>query len=620
MKMFSKSVLIKLSFLISFVSASVYPNFYPDTDIEFNFISAEHQVETFNDENDWWKSASFYQIYPRSFKDSNGDGIGDLNGIRQSLSYLKEIGVTATWLSPIFTSPMADFGYDIANFTEIDSIFGTMSDFDALLTEANNVGVKIILDFVPNHSSDECEWFKKSAARDPEFKDFYVWHPGKVENGVRQPPTNWVSVFRGSAWKWNEQRQEYYLHQFVDKQPDLNYRNPKVKNYMNEVLRFWLKRGVSGFRVDAVPHVFEIAADGNGNFPNEPRNNWVTDPDDYGYLDHIYTTNQPETIDLVYEWRKVLDGFRAENGGEERILMIESWSSIDIVMKYYGNGTAEGAQIPFNFLIISSLTNASNAYDYAEVINTWLSKMPKNRTANWVLGNHDKSRVGSRMGEDRIDMLNMMIKVLPGCSVTYQGEEIGMTDVWISWNDTVDPSACNSNPSIYEKMSRDPCRTPFQWNNGKNAGFSNGDKTWLPVSPLYPLVNAKREHEIPNSHLNTYKELQALRSENVFQHGDVEVKAVNENVLAIKRSLINEYTYVALLNIMDDVEAINLNAIYDNLSNIMEYVIVSENSVRRKGDSVYTNEIVLLPKEAVLLRTTKLSGVSNSVFQYNIEK
>lgn len=610
-----KIVVIKLTCVL-LVSAVVIPNF--SSDIEFEFISSEDKVKRKNNENEWWKTASFYQIYPRSFKDSNGDGIGDLNGIRKSLPYLKEIGITATWLSPIFTSPMADFGYDVANFTEIDTIFGKMDDFEALVAEANQIGIKIILDFVPNHSSDECKWFQKSVARDPEFEDFYIWHPGKFENGVRKPPTNWISVFRGSAWKWNEQRQEYYLHQFVDKQPDLNYRNPKVKTYMNDVLRFWLKKGVSGFRVDAVPHIFEIAADSNKNYPNEPRNNWVTDPDDYGYLEHIYTTNQPETVQLVYEWRKILDDFKDEYGGEERILMIESWSNVDIVMEYYGNETIEGAQIPFNFLIISYLTNDSNAYDYDEVINTWMEKMPKGRTANWVLGNHDKSRVGSRMGNDRIDMLNMLIKLLPGCSVTYEGEEIGMTDVWISWNDTVDPQACNSNPSIYEKMSRDPCRTPFQWSDEKNSGFSSANKTWLPVSPLYPLVNVKREHEISNSHLNIYKELQALRAENVFKNGEAKIIAINNNVLVIKRSLTNEYTHFVLLNIMNDVEVINLNAIFADLSNYLEYVLVSEHSIRRKGDTTYSDQIILLPKEAVILKTNTKFKSDYSYLSYNI--
>lgn len=207
-----------------------------------------------------------------------------LLGITEQMSYLKEIGITATWLSPIFTSPMADFGYDIANFTEIDPLFGTMKDFEDMMKEAKKQGIKIILDFVPNHTSDECEWFKKSVQRDPFYKDFYIWHPGKIVDGKRVPPSNWISVFRGSAWEWNGQRGEYYLHQFVKKQPDLNYRNPLVRTTMRMVLQFWLFKGVSGFRVDAVPHIFEKAPDANGNWLDEPRNPSVNDPEDYGYL------------------------------------------------------------------------------------------------------------------------------------------------------------------------------------------------------------------------------------------------------------------------------------------------------------------------------------------------
>lgn len=181
----------------------------------------------------WWETASFYQIYPRSFKDSDGDGIGDLKGVTSKLAYLKEIGMAATWLSPFLKSPMADFGYDISNFTEVDPLFGTMEDFEEMMRKSKELGVRIILDFVPNHSSDECEWFIKSAARDPEYKDYYVWHPGKLVNGTRTVPNNWVSVFRGSAWEWHEGRQEYYLHQFHKKQPDFNFRQPKVREAMN---------------------------------------------------------------------------------------------------------------------------------------------------------------------------------------------------------------------------------------------------------------------------------------------------------------------------------------------------------------------------------------------------
>ncbi|XP_022229694.2 maltase A3 [Drosophila obscura] len=589
------AVALGLLQLIAVVHGQPFPNYHAD------FVDIDEQPA----ELKWWQTGAFYQIYPRSFKDSNGDGVGDLNGISERLSYLKELGITATWLSPIFTSPMADFGYDIANFTEIASIFGTMADFENLMKVAQQLDIKIILDFVPNHSSDECEWFKRSAARDPEFKDFYVWHPGRMVNGTRHPPSNWISVFRGSAWQWHEGRQEYYFHQFVKKQPDLNYRNPKVREAMNNVLRFWLAKGVSGFRIDAVPHVFEIAPDAQNQYRDEPRNNWDNDPDDYGYLQHIYTVDQPETIDLVYSWRAVLDEFQRVHGGEERILMAETYSPIDIVMQYYGNATAEGAQLPFNFLLISELTNSSKAGDYASTVQKWLQHMPNGRTANWVLGNHDKPRVGSRLGRDRVDMLNMLIATLPGASVTYQGEELGMTDVWISWKDTVDPSACNSNPSIYEQFSRDPERTPFQWSDATDAGFSNASKTWLPIGEDYRQINVDLEKTQPLSHLNVYKQLWTLRKQaNTLQRGDTEVKALSDAVLALKRYLQHDDTFVTLLNIYDGVETVNLQQSFADIPAQLKVVLVTERSKVKVGDLINSTSVQLQPKDSLVLQST----------------
>ncbi|XP_017016869.1 maltase A3 [Drosophila kikkawai] len=572
-----------------------FPNYHAD------FVDIEEKDTDLK----WWQTGAFYQIYPRSFKDSNGDGVGDLNGIAAQLPYLKEIGITATWLSPIFTSPMADFGYDIANFTEIAPIFGTMEDFEKLMKVAKEQDIKIILDFVPNHSSDECEWFRRSAAGDPEYKDFYVWHPGHVENGNRRPPSNWISVFRGSAWQWHEGRQEYYLHQFVKKQPDLNYRNPKVREAMNNVLRFWLAKGVAGFRIDAVPHVFEIAPDAQNQYRDEPRNDWDNDPEDYGYLQHIYTVDQPETIDLVYSWRAVLDAFQRDNGGDERILMAETYSPINIVMRYYGNETAEGAQLPFNFLLISEISNSSNAHAYEDTIQKWLQHMPKGRTANWVLGNHDKPRVGSRLGTDRVDMLNMLTSTLPGASVTYQGEELGMTNVWISWKDTVDPSACNTNPSIYENFSRDPERTPFQWSDAQDAGFSNASKTWLPIAQNYKQVNVELEQQKPLSHLNVFKQLWKLRRQSrTLQRGDTQVKALSDTVLAVKRSLEHESTLLTLMNIYDGVETINLQQTFKDLPAQLRVLLITERSQVKVGDLINSTSLQLQPKDSLILEAT----------------
>ncbi|KAH8299668.1 hypothetical protein KR044_004345 [Drosophila immigrans] len=507
---------------------------------------------------DWWQVAQFYQIYPRSFKDSNGDGIGDLQGIISKLSHLKDIGVTATWLSPIFTSPMADFGYDIADFFDIQPEYGTLDDFDQLIAAANAQGLKIILDFVPNHSSDENDWFKKSVKREKGYEDYYVWHDGYVNasTGVRQPPSNWLQAFRGSAWEWNEERQQYYLHQFAVKQPDLNYRNPAVVAQMKRVLTYWLDRGVAGFRIDAVPWCFEVVPDAEGRYPDEPLSGYTDDPDDSSYLKHIYTQDQPETVDMVYQWRQLLDDYKRIHGGDTRVLMVETYSGLDYVMQFYGNRTTKGAQIPFNFQFIvggngDKNNTQLNAVGFVKIIKSWLGQMPAGQTANWVMGNHDQRRVGSRYGEHRIDTMNMLQMFLPGVSITYQGEELGMTDLDISWEDTRDPAACNSNANIYEQFTRDPARTPFQWSSEANAGFSSNSSTWLPINPNYVTVNVQTESAADSSHLKLYKQLVTLRQTKTLQYGGTKYAAVNDNVVAIKRSLSGETSYVLVANVLD---------------------------------------------------------------------
>jgi alpha-glucosidase len=337
---------------------------------------------------DWWETAAFYQIYPRSFQDSDGDGIGDLNGITQRLTYLKDLGITAFWLSPIFKSPMKDFGYDISDFYSIHPEYGTMADFEKLVKTAKELGLKVILDFVPNHSSDENEWFKKSVKREAGFEDYYLWHPGKPNSANESNPlvpSNWLSAFKYSAWQWNDERKEYYYHAFAVQQPDLNYRNPEVLNEMKNTLIFWLDKGIDGFRIDAVPNVFEIQPDSTGNYIDEPLSGTTEDSDSYKYLSHIYTTDQKETTDLVYQWRALMDEYQNQHGGETRVIMTEIYSKINFVMEYYGNETHEGAHMPFNFQFILNLNKESNADDYKRLSDLWMTNMPKGRTPNWVV-------------------------------------------------------------------------------------------------------------------------------------------------------------------------------------------------------------------------------------------
>ncbi|XP_059226398.1 maltase A1 [Stomoxys calcitrans] len=514
---------------------------------------------------DWWENGNYYQIYPRSFRDSDGDGIGDLNGITEKLQYLKDIGFTATWLSPIFKSPMADFGYDISDFYQIHPEYGTMEDFERMIKKAKEVGIKIILDFVPNHSSDENEWFRKSEDNDPEYRDFYVWHNGKISSltGEREPPSNWLSAFRYSAWQWSEKRQQYYLHQFAIKQPDLNYRNPHVVEEMKNVMRFWLGKGIAGFRIDAVPFLFEKDLGSNNNYLDEPVNENCPDPNDYCHLHHIYTNDQPETFDMAYQWRALADEFKREHGGDTRILMTEAYTSFENIMKFYGDGLRNGSHIPFNFDFLSSELNYSNAQEVVDHIKKWMAAMPKGVHANWVLGNHDNHRLASRLGVNRADLFNILLQTLPGNAVTYNGEELGMTDVFISWEDSVDPQACNASPETYYAVSRDVARTPYQWDASNLAGFTTGDHSWLPVAANYTTVNALAQLRAPQSHLQIFKKLVKLRKEPSFQDGELKIQAIEDDIVIYSREKKGSDLYVIVLNLGTHDKTININKYYD---------------------------------------------------------
>lgn len=336
---------------------------------------------------EWYEGANFYQIYPRSFKDSNGDGIGDLKGIQSKLQYLKDLGIDGVWLSPIYNSPMADFGYDISDFRDIQAEYGTMEDFDNLLAECKKLGLKLVLDFVPNHSSDEHDWFLKSEMKETGYEDFYIWRPAKMDENTNTlvPPNNWLSGFRFSAWRWSEIRQEMYYHLFHYKQPDLNYRNPKVVQEMNNVITYWLDKGVSGFRVDAVPTMFE-KTNADGSLSDEPRSyNPDCDKNDHCYLQNIYTENQEENYDMIYQWRKLLDDYSTAHSVDSFVMMTESYQPVTDAVRYYTNGVRNGSHVPFNFEMIKAANASTTAEQYKNIIEGWLNKMPKGYQANWVV-------------------------------------------------------------------------------------------------------------------------------------------------------------------------------------------------------------------------------------------
>ncbi|XP_047112731.1 maltase 2-like [Schistocerca piceifrons] len=530
----------------------------------------------------WWQSGVVYQIYPKSFKDSDGDGVGDINGVIEKLDYLKSLGIAAIWLSPIFKSPMADNGYDISDFRDIDPTFGTMADFEALLEAAHERGIKVVLDFVPNHSSDEHEWF--IASSDPthenyeKYKDYYVWVDAKEDGSV---PNNWPNQFdQQTAWEWNDARQQYYLHQFHIKQPDLNYRNPEVLAEMEDVLRFWLDKGVDGYRMDAVPHMVEKAG-----FPDE-----IPGDPDQPYK------HQPETYVIIQEFRSVVDEY------DDRTMMTEAYGTVDQIMGYYGNATNPGADFSFNFVLITDLNAESTAEDFVEIIGNWIDVVNQREVwSNWVIGNHDQHRVASRYSPELVDGMNMLVTLLPGTAVTYNGEEIGMED---NYNMTCevahDPQGCLDGVTLGN--SRDPERTPFQWDDTKNAGFSTGDSTWLPVNENYVTLNAAAQEQADRSHLKTYRQLVALRQESAVQTGASAVKS-SGTVFAFSRTATDGTEVAVAVNLSTEPASVDLVSVLGLSSSSFVVSASSISSPLLQGSAVDASSLTLSGHESVTIIT-----------------
>ncbi|XP_050362060.1 maltase 2-like [Nymphalis io] len=567
------------------------------------FAAVDARYENVNVKLDWWENAVFYQIFPRSFMDSDGDGIGDINGITSRLEYLKDLGVDAAWLSPIYRSPNQDFGFDVTDFYSIQPEYGTMEDFEQLIKKSNELNVKIILELVPNHTSNESEWFIKSSNKDEYYHDWYIWENGHLDaQGRRRPPNNWISVFRKSAWQYSPSRDQYYLHQFGVTQPDLNFRNPVVEEEIKNILKYWLEKGVAGLAMNSVNYVFEVDKDlYGGRYPDEPATGKPgLGPDDYDYLDHIYTKDLEETYDLMSQFRDIFDALTLRDN-LTRVLITEAYTSIKNAVRYYGDGTRFDAHIPFNFALIEDLNKESDARDIKYAVDRWLTYKPLRQPANWGIGSLDKSRVASRFRPKLVDAFNMLVLLLPGIAITYMGEEIGMTNGFVTWGKTMDPLACNTDdPVNFIKVSRDPYRTPFQWSNGKNAGFSTAEKTWLPLADRYQLINVEKQRSAVRSHYQVYRTLTNLRSRPAFRLGGYQSLALTKNVFAFKRWY-NDDAYVVIMNVGKSYQVVNLTA-FDLIFGQLEVEVSSVHSSRSSSDDIHANFLDLAADEALVLR------------------
>ena len=472
----------------------------------------------------WWQQGVVYQVYPRSFQDSNGDGAGDLAGIAARLDHLSWLGVDAVWLSPIFPSPMTDFGYDVSDYRGIDPLFGTMADFDALLDRAHALGLKLILDFVPNHTSDRHPWFEASRARRDGKDDWYLWRDPAPGGG---PPNNWLAHFGGPAWTWDEGRGQYYYHSFLPTQPDLNWRNQEVRRAMHDVLRFWLRRGVDGFRVDVIWMMIK-----DETFRDNPPNpDWRQGRRAFESIMPLYTADRPEVHAVVAEMRGVLDEF------DDRVLIGEIYLPIDRLVTYYGQG-GRGAQLPFNFHLLQ-LTDWS-APALAGLISRYEAALPDGAWPNWVLGNHDRPRVASRIGPAQARIAAMLLLSLRGTPTIYMGEELGMQDTPIPPDAVRDPAELRQ-PG--HGQGRDKVRTPFPWDASPGRGFTTGEP-WLPFGDDAPLSAQRGD---PASMVSLYRRLLALRRAHpALAVGAIDGVAAQGAVLVYSRLLAGERFDIAL--------------------------------------------------------------------------
>ena len=475
----------------------------------------------------WWQRGVVYQIYPRSFMDGNGDGTGDLPGISSRLDYLEWLGLDAIWISPIFPSPMADFGYDVSNYTDVEPLFGSLSDFDRLVAEAHQRDIRVILDYVPNHTSDQHPWFLESrASRDNPRRDWYLWRDARADGG---PPNNWLSSFGGSAWEWDSATGQFYYHAYLKEQPDLNWWNPAVKAAMYDVLRFWLARGVDGFRIDALRQVVKDKQLRD----NPPNPEWTPGENPYHSLLPIYSTDQPELMEIIHRFREVADEY------DERVLIGELWLPIERLVAYYGR-EGRGLHLPFNFHLILTPWKARLI---SALIETYEAALPAGAWPNWVLGNHDRSRVASRVGPAQARVAAMLLLTLRGTPTVYNGDEIGMHDVPIPPALVQDPFERNV-PGL--GLGRDPERTPMQWDAGDHAGFST-TRPWLPVADDYTAVNVAIQRQDPQSMLALYRQLIELRrSTPALSIGSYRHAYTDDSVLVYVREAQGQRVFVAL--------------------------------------------------------------------------
>ena len=527
----------------------------------------------------WWETGVIYQIYPRSFQDNDADGVGDLAGIESRLDYLARLGIDAIWLSPIYPSPMADFGYDVADYCGIDPMFGDLDTFDRLLAAVHARGLKLLLDFVPNHSSDQHPWFVESrASRENPKRDWYIWRDPAPGGG---PPNNWISDFGGSSWEWDAITGQYYLHAFLKEQPDLNWRHPELRESMIAVLRFWFDRGVDGFRIDVLWHIIKDVA-----LRDNPVNeDWTPDRTQRDRLIQLHTTDQPEAHEIAAKFRALADSYG------DRVLIGEICLPNDRLVGWYGTADHPQVHLPVNFNLIE---NAWNAVSLRRMIADYEASLPSFGWPNWVLGSHDAPRIAARVGEAQARVAAMLLLTLRGTPTLYQGDEIGIGEVPIPRDRVRDPQDLRQ-PDL--GIGRDRSRTPIPWDDSAYAGFSTVDP-WLPLNDDWRVRNVAAQDRDSNSLLSLYRYLLSLRRRHAaLARGDLVLMDSAEDVLAFQRQHDDERLLIAL-NLGDQARPLTLPTDTCVADVLVSTLWPSTVRLRPRGGTLAPNEgLVLQLKE-----------------------
>ena len=481
---------------------------------------------------DWWRGAVIYQIYPRSYQDSNGDGIGDLAGITRRLPYIASLGVDAIWISPFFTSPMKDFGYDVSDYCDVDPMFGSLADFDAMISAAHGLGLKVMIDLVLSHTSDQHAWFAQSRQnRTNDKADWYVWADPKPDG---TPPNNWLSIFGGPAWQWDARREQYYLHNFLVSQPDLNFHSADVQAALLEVGKFWLERGVDGFRLDTINfYMHDAELRDNPPLPVAERNDSIAPKvNPYNHQRHLYDKNHPQNIDFLKKLRSLMDGYNAAAVGE----IGDSQRGLEILGEYTSG--SDKMQMSYAFELLSGHEPLPAGY-FVEVFDR-LEEAAPNGWACWAYSNHDVVRHISRWGlsDAAARAYITLLMCLKGSVCIYQGEELGLAEAEIAYEDLQDPYGIEFWP---EFKGRDGCRTPMVWENAPNGGFTDGPKAWLPVSAAHLPLSVAEAEKNTGALLHAYRRAIALRqSQPALRGGELAAMKAEGGVLSFLRESAEE--------------------------------------------------------------------------------